>query len=384
MFLIMSIPLFFFVPEDSNSQYLLDRQIAHYFPSWEIHFDSMSGGIRTSQGCLDLLNWYIDLDTKFEVNFSRILGLRYRNKYLGDYKNQICDHRFEPFFQLKKNLRLLFTVTTHYYKGEDELGFGFFLGKDYLNFLEMFIIAEDFDRNFSLQHMYPGEDKIIYKQHPIKLQTHFNKYWDTGHLSLKFDVSNRYRLQSTEPWDVYPRAYTEEGLHRYFYTRFWQDINKLRLGTIVDLKQSELYQVDTTRIYNENIFEIIVEPMISYKLTEKWIPNLYLTYNYKTDDDSIHIFSSFEDSLFHYKRDVYAYLIDVEFHPGGNFIWHFGMQRQFYYNNQGEEFTDRRLLLGFEYRYKNIWFYFIEAMEGDFPTPKWLHNHTYVQLMLKF
>ncbi len=373
-----------FVPEDSNSQYLLDRQIAHYFPSWEIHFDSMSGGIRTSQGCLDLLNWYIDLDTKFEVNLSRILGLRYRNKYLGDYKNQICDHRFEPFFQLKKNLRLLFTVTTHYYKGEDELGFGFFLGEDYLNFLEMFIIAEDFDRNFSLQHMYSGEDKIIYKQHPIKLQTHFNKYWDTGHLSLKFDVSNRYCLQSTEPWDVYPRAYTEEGLHRYFYTRFWQDIDKLRLGTIVDLKQSELYQVDTTRIYNENIFEIIVEPMISYNLTEKWIPNLYLTYNYKTDDDSIHIFSSLEDSLFHYKRDVYAYLIDVEFHPGGNFIWHFGMQRQFYYNNQGEEFTDRRLLLGFEYRYKNIWFYFIEAMEGDFPTPKWLHNHTYVQLMLKF
>ena len=373
-----------FVPEDSNSQYLLDRQIAHYFPSWEIHFDSMSGGIRTSQGCLDLLNWYIDLDTKFEVNLSRILGLRYRNKYLGDYKNHICDHRFEPFFQLKKNLRLLFTITTHYYKGEDELGFGFFLGKDYLNFLEMFIIAEDFDRNFSLQHMYSGEDKIIYKQHPIKLQTHFNKYWDTGHLSLKFDVSNRYRLQSTEPWDVYPRAYIEEGLHRYFYTRFWQDIDKLRLGTIVDLKQSEFCQVDTTRIYNENIFEIIVEPMISYKLTEKWIPNLYLTYNYKTDDDSIHIFSSLEDSLFHYKRDVYAYLIDVEFHPGGNFIWHFGMQRQFYYNNQGEEFTDRRLLLGFEYRYKNIWFYFIEAMEGDFPTPKWLHNHTYVQLMLKF
>ena len=124
--------------------------------------------------------------------------------------------------------------------------------------------------------------------------------------------------------------------------------------------------------------------VIPYKLTEKWIPNLYFTYNYKTDDNSIHISSSLEDSLFYYKRDVYAYLIDVEFHPDGNFIWHFGMQRQFYYNNQGEEFTDRRLLLGFEYRYKNIWFYFVEAMEGDFPTPKWLHNHTYVQLMLKF
>ncbi|MBA7552636.1 hypothetical protein ES705_45206 [subsurface metagenome] len=84
-----------FVPEDSNSQYLLDKQIIHYFPSWEIHFDSMSGGMRTSQGCLDLLNWYIDLDTKFEVKLSKIFGIRYRNKYLGDYTNHISD-RFIP------------------------------------------------------------------------------------------------------------------------------------------------------------------------------------------------------------------------------------------------------------------------------------------------
>lgn len=384
MFLIMSIPLFFFVPEDSNSQYLLDKQIIHYFPSWEIHFDSMSGGMRTSQGCLDLLNWYIDLDTKFEVKLSKIFGIRYRNKYLGDYTNHISDHRFEPFFQVKKNLKLLFTITTHYYKGEDELGIGFFLGKDYLNYLEMFIITENFDRNFSLKDVPPGEDKIIYKRHPIKLKTHFNKYWDTRHLSLKFDVSNRYLLQSTEPWFVFPVAYTEKGLHWCFYARFWQDIDKLRLGTIFDLKQFEFHQFNTTRIFGESISEIIIEPMVAYKLTEKWIPNLYLTYNYKTKDDSIHVFSSLEDSLFHYKRDIYAYLLDVEFHPGGNFIWHFGMQRQFYYNNQGREFNERRLLLAFEYRYKNIWFYFVEAMEGDFPIPKWLHNHIYVQLMLKF
>jgi hypothetical protein len=81
---------------------------------------------------------------------------------------------------------------------------------------------------------------------------------------------------------------------------------------------------------------------------------------------------------------VFAYLVDVEFSPGGNFIWHFGTQREFYSNNQGREFRDRRINLGVEYRYKNIWFYLVEAMEGDFPTPKYLHNHTYVHLMLKF
>ena len=90
------------------------------------------------------------------------------------------------------------------------------------------------------------------------------------------------------------------------------------------------------------------------------------------------------DSLFNYQRDVYAYMIDLEFRPGGNFIWHAGMQREFYCNNQGWEYTERRLLIGFEYRYKNVWFYFVEAMEGDFPTPKWMHNHTYIQLMVKF
>lgn len=374
--------LFSYVPEDSNSQYLLDKQLDHYFPSWEVWFDSTSGGLRTSQGCLDLLNWYIDIDTKFEVMLAKWLGLRYRNKYLGDYANHISDHKFEPFFQLKKNLRMLFSVSTHYYKGEDELGIGFFLGKDYLNFLEIFIVAEDFDRNFSLKDIPDGPDRIVYKQHPIMLRTHFNKYWHTGHISLKFDVSNRYRLESSLYMPVDP-YYLEKGLHRYFYIRFWQDIKRFRLGGMFDLGQSELYQHDTTGVLDEDVFEIIAEPMIAFKINEKWRPHLYLTYNYKTDD-YIHSTNMIYDSLYNYQRDVYAYLIDVEFHPGGNFVWHFGTQRQFYYNNQGREFKERRINIGFEYRYKNIWFYFVEAMEGDFPTPKWLHNHTYVQLMLRF
>jgi len=362
-----------YAPEDSNAHYLMDKQLAHYFPAWEIRFDSTSGGLRTSQGCLDLLNWYINLETKFEVYLSRIFGLRYRNHYLGDYANHITDHRFEPFFQLKDDMRLLFTIAPHYYKGEDEIGIGMFFGRNYLNFLETFIIVEDFDRNFSLMNTPGGPDKIIYKQHPIKLKSYFNKYWQTGHLTLQFEVTNRYNLQSTEDLDSYPRAYTERGLHRFFYTRFWQDINKLRLGGIFDLKQSEFFKMDTSRTTEEDIFEIVIEPMIAYKLNEKWVPTLYLTYNYKTEQDTSY-----------YQRDIYAYYLDVEFHPGGRFVWHFGTQRQFYYNNQEKNFKERRFTLGLEYRYKNVWFYFVEAMEGDFPTPKWLHNHTYVQLLIRF
>ena len=381
--MIFLLPLMFIVPEDSNCQDLLDYQLAHYFPAWELHFDSAQNAIRTSQGCLDLLNWYIDLNTKFEASLSNWMGVRYRNEFIGDYGNHIDNHRFEPFFQPYEKLRLLFTITTHYYKGDNEIGLGYFIGKDYLNFLELFVIADDFDRNFSLKDV-PGAEKVIYKHHPIMLRTNFSKYWQTGHLAVKFELSNRYRLQSSDIEPGQGLNYLERGQHRYFYTRLWQDIGRVRFGTIFDLRHSTFLQQDTASVFDNDQFEITAEPMLSYIISRKWKPALYLSYNYKTQYDSLHTFENSEDSLLDYDRNVYAYLIDLEFHPGGNFIWHAGMQRQFYYNNQGREFAERRLILGFEYRYKNIWFYFVEAMEGDFPTPKWLHNHTYVQLMVRF
>ena len=140
--MIFLLPLMFIVPEDSNGQDLLDKQLAHYFMDWEMYFDSVPGAMRSSQGCLDLRNWYIDLNTKFEVSLSKIMGFRYRNEYFGYYDNHISNHRFEPYFQIRDNLRFLFTITTHYYKGEDELGIGFFLGKDYLNYLEFFLVSQ--------------------------------------------------------------------------------------------------------------------------------------------------------------------------------------------------------------------------------------------------
>lgn len=382
--MIFLLPLMFIVPEDSNGQDLLDKQLSHYFMDWEMCFDSVPAAMRSSQGCLDLRNWYIDLNTKFEVSLSKIMGFRYRNQYFGYYDNHINDHRFEPYFQIRDNLRLLFTITTHYYKGEDELGIGFFIGKDYLNYLEFFVIAEDFDHNFSLQNVQASADKITYWQHPIKFVARFNKYWRTGHLTLHADVSNRYRLQSNEV-ELGPTPYFQEkGLHRYFYTRAWQDIGKFRIGGICDLRQSEFFSQDTASVFRNDKYELIVEPALCFRLSDKWTPSLYFTYNYKTHNDSLYSRDPGTDSLFDYQRDVYAYMIDLEFRPGGNFIWHAGMQREFYCNNQGREYSERRLLIGFEYRYKNVWFYFVEAMEGDFPTPKWMHNHTYIQLMVKF
>jgi hypothetical protein len=372
-----------YAPEDSNSQYLLDKQLAHYFPAWDLQYDSTINGMRTSQGCLDFWHWYIDLETRLEADLASWLGIRYRNRYHGDYGQHVSNHHFEPYFQLDENVRFLFTVAPHYYKGEDELGIGLSLGRNYINYFETFLIVEDFDRNYSYKNTPAGPDKIIYDIFPVKWQTRFNKYWHSGHLACSVELTNRYWLRDTDLSFRYPPYFHEQGLHRYFRTRLWQDVGKLRCGFILDLQAEELYHIDTSRAHTEDIFEMLIEPMLAYSINDKWKPTFYFTYNNKNEDASLRLFPLSVDSVVHYTRDIYAYLLDLVFHPGGSFVWHFGMQQQFYENNLGRSFNDRRFTLGLEYRYKNIWFYIVEAMEGDYPMPHWLHNRTYVQMMVK-
>lgn len=363
--------IFAYAPEDSNYQYLLDKQLAHYFQSWDAVFDSTKNGMRTSQGCLDLLNWYINLELRYEASLSKILGIRYKNHYVGDYDNHISNHYFQPFFQLSEKIRLFLSITTHYYKGEDEIGIGYFLGRDYINFVEIFLQVENFDRNFSLQHTPDGPNKIVYKdfRYPVRLKAIINKNWKTGRLRAEMTTGTRYRLESTDE----PATFKEEGDSHSGFLRVWQDVGKFRFSLLNEFKLSSKETSDLYTNSSRKIFDLTPELQITYRIKEKWVPNLYLTYNYKRADDTLL-----------YERNVFAYLIDLEFHPGGNFVWHFGTQRNFYKNSLGFETKERRINLGFEYHYKNLWFYFVEAMEGDFPTPKYLHNHTYVQLMLRF
>ena len=180
-----------YAPEDSNSQYLLDKQLAHYSPSWDAYFDSANNGIRTSQGCLDFWHWYIDLETRLEADLASWLGMRYRNRYVGDYGQHVSNHHFEPYFRVRDNVRFLFTVAPHYYKGEDEIGLGLFLGKDYINHLETFFIVEDFDRNYSYKDLPDGPDKITYQTFPVKWQVRANRYWQGGHVALNLELTNR-------------------------------------------------------------------------------------------------------------------------------------------------------------------------------------------------
>ncbi|MEO0123116.1 MAG: hypothetical protein ABIL69_03840 [candidate division WOR-3 bacterium] len=363
--------VFAYAPEDSNYQYLLDKQLAHYFQSWETAFDSTKNGMRTSQGCLDLLNWYINLELRYEAYLSKILGIRYQNRYIGDYDIHISNHYFQPFFQLKENTRLFLSITTHYYKGEDEIGIGYFRGYNYLNFFEFFLLVENFDRNFSLQDMTDGPDKIIYKglNYPIKIKTIFNKKWSTGRFKAEIELGRRYQLESTDK----PSTFREEGYRHTAFIRCWQDVGIFRIGILNECKIYFKKKDNAGFEISEKIFDAMPELQITYLKSKKWIPNLYLTYNYKNEIDTLH-----------YERNVFAYLLDLEYHPGGNFVWHFGTQRNFYQNNQGIEIKERRINVGLEYHFKNVWFYLVEAMEGDFPTPKYMHNHTYLHFMLLF
>ncbi|HEX7319344.1 MAG TPA: hypothetical protein VF399_03170 [bacterium] len=382
LFLILS----YIAREDSNCQYLLDKQLAHYFPAWECYFDSSYNGMRTSQGCLDLLNWYIDLQTRYEVLLSRRIGLRYRNHYRGDYNDHINNHYFDPLLKLNENFKLILSITTHYYKGENEIGVGYQWGKDYMNFMETFISVENFDRNFSLKASPEGPDKFTYSglAYPIKLITTINKTWTHGRLNLDCDLSTKYKMHST--------ILTEEGWNRKANLRVWHDIKQWQFGIISNLQLSDIEKhvndyAETTSVYELRSFEMINEPMIAWQINAKWKPVVYFTYDFKTvEEESLSVDQSYE-------RNIFAYLVDLEFSPGGRFIWHLGTQRQFYESNctdlsigetNHREFKERRINVGLEYRYNNFWFYLVEAMEGDFPTEKYLHNHTYLQMMLKF
>ncbi len=374
--------------EDSNSHYLLDKQLAHYLPAWECCFDSSYNGMRTSQGCLDLLNWYIDIQTRYEVSLSRKIGLRYRNHYRGDYNDHMNNHYFDPFLRLSDNSKLMLSITTHYYKGENEIGIGYQHGRDYVNHIEAFVSVANFDRNFSLKASPEGPDKYTYSglAYPIKLITTINRTWTHGRLYFDCDLGAKYKMRST--------TLTEEGWNRKANLRVWQYIKRLQLGYLSNLQLSEIIQhrnnyAETTTVYKLNTLEMINESMIAYQINEKWKPVIYLTYDYK---------NAREDSLLllgqqQYTRNIFAYLVDLEFSPGGRFVWHLGTQRQFYESNYtdsgiGEtnhrEFKERRINVGLEYRYNNFWFYLVEAMEGDFPTEKYLHNHTYLQMMMRF
>jgi hypothetical protein len=357
----------------------MDKQIAYFSPDWEARYDSTVNGLRVVQGCLDLVNWYIDLELRYEARLADWMGLRYRNLSFDDYGSHISDHYFEPFFQIRPDQRLFLSITTHYNKGENQLGIGYKLGRDYVNYLETFIIAEHFDHNFSLMNIPSGPTKYVYRVFPIKWRTTFTKNWPTGRLRLDWELSDRYRLESTDT----PVTYRQEGIHYNASVRFGQEFRPLYYGLIAMAQYRDTIYSDPSSVFEncweKSYMEYFIEPAFGWRVSDRWRPILNLTYNHKENRDRLPMVIN----------DVWAYFLDVEwrtnwhFLPGRLFV-HLGTQREFYTDNRAWRYKERRLNVSLDYRYKNLWFNLHEAMEGDFPTPKWMHNHTYVQLIVNF
>jgi hypothetical protein len=212
---------------------------------------------------------------------------------------------------------------------------------------------------------------------PIDWRGTLTKNWTGSRLNLKWEITVPYKLESTDD----PVTYRETGSRRYLYGRFWKDFNRFRIGALAEYRYKTLETTDRSYRFENTYDEILAEPMAGYRLTDRWMPNLYLTFNMKSNEDTMLV-----------ENRCFAYYFDLEYRPTpprnpdstGVFVWHFGTQRQFFTDNRDRNFRERRLNLSLEYRYKNIWFNLHEAMEGDFPTPKYLHNHTYLQMMLKF
>lgn len=360
-----------YAPEDSNCHYVMDQQLAYFKPDWEMMFDSTGSGMRCSQGCLDIRNWYIDLELRHQAMLSRLLGLRYRNHYRGDYEDHVTDHFFEPFFPLGRSQYLFFSITVHYYKGEDDLGIGHVWGDDYLNRWENFIVVENFDRNFSVQSVANGYENRVYDvpRFPVKWWSDLHLSWDRGFLHAGARVGPEYRILSTDP----DHNYQEEGSDNTADLRLHHEVGRCLCGyRMTALMRSRDIQ-DSARTSSVNITDLLAEPMLGYGLSEKWELSGYFTYNYKVEEDTAR-----------YERNTWSIMAEAWFRPGGSLSWRFGAQQQYCETTLRDGFWERRLLVGLEYRTPKIWFYLVEALEGDWPIPKTPHNHTYVQVMYRF
>ncbi len=368
-----------FVPEDSNYHHVMDQQLIVYLTDWQVRWDSTENGLRTVQGCLDLRYWHLDIDTRFQTDIAPWIGLRYRYRNYGFYNRRVDNNYFEPFFPIKPGQRLFISVTTHFYKGDNQFGLGYSFGRTYLNHLETFLIAEHLDRNFSLQHEEDGPDKIVYSMFPLVWHTELIQNWRTGRLGLAFEVSNTYRLASTD----HPASFWEKGRRTMASFSFRQDIRRSRFTAWYNMEDRWLIRSDST-FTGSNGFTTaegfhFIHTGYGYKINDRWRPTAYLTYNTNRAED---------DTAYN-KTNVWAYMLDVEYRTPWHFMpgaWivTFGTQQEFYTDTGAREFHERRFNVNLEYRYNKFWFRFMEAMEGDWPMPGNIHNHTYVQMMLTF
>ncbi|HIE05956.1 MAG TPA: hypothetical protein EYP58_04055 [bacterium (Candidatus Stahlbacteria)] len=356
-------------PEDSNNMYLIDQMLVVPEEQFIVAYDSAVSGLFTTQGCLDLMNWYIKLDIKHDAWLSSWLGLRYRYRKIGDYDRSADEHRFEPTFKIgKQNLHLM--IIPRYYKGGDEIGIGYSTGSDYLNYLQLFLSVPDFDRNFSLRDTPDSLPRYKYKRFPIRLSLELRRRWGVGY--FKF-IINRI-LPSFQIWEGQESIRSDEFGYSAYLTS-WH--GRFNLGFAADYNVQNERNFDmVARVFNgDSLSWFEVQPWVGFRISKRW--TVFFRYRVET--------KWHKDDLSDYHREGNSQYLDIHYRMSDHYLWHFGYQGEYLESGMLKIVNNHRFVVGLEYDFNRGRFVLWEGIEADRP---WriarFHNHTYLSFLVNF
>lgn len=365
-------------PEDKCEIYLVDMNIAKFYPDWELAYDSVPQGFRTSHGCLDLIKWYAFYEAKLIFPLYKNFGARYFYKRIDDYGINYYQHRIEPYLRFK-NLWLFLEAVPYFYKYNDEAGIGIGYIKNWLNYIEFFFILKDFDRNFASRFTEEGEELMLYSQVPFRFEIKARK------------VSERIRLKLNHTFTTLGKRVYKNPIN-YITERFdsiWSSttvefspFRNIWIGVLFNCRREQRVFNQFTpekKIKYDTLFSYYLEPFLSLENKKNKVIFEYtlLPKNHLTDTSSY--IRNWRGINIKYRRDISSIF---KFWVGYQRSW-----RKRIYN--GEEVEDKRkkqsrLIFSIEFTFKNGTRLILhEGIEMDGSIEyrlKHPHNHTYILL----
>lgn len=368
--MILSLLFLYLAPEDSNNLYLMDRMLTVPEERFMIGYDSLSSGLYTNQGCLDLLNWYIELDIKHDIWLSNKVGIRYRYRKLGDYTRRIDKHRFEPTFKAGRG-RIHLMIIPEYYKGGDEIGIGYSTGVGYLNYCQFFLSIPGFDRNFSLRDTPDSLPKYRYHRFPVRLSLDLRRRWDKGYLKFVIDKT----LQSFQAWEGHESKKSEELGFSIYLTSWHGRFNLGFAGDYREHKERDFHMVGERGFVGDSLNWFEVQPWIGFRFSDQ----LSGYFRYRVDTKR-HLTEDFD-----YHRGGNSQYLDFHYQVSDQYLWHLGYQGEYVKSGELKIVNNHRFVVGLEYIFKKGRFVLWEGIEADRPFRIIrFHNHTYLSFLVSF
>lgn len=278
--LIFSFFLIMAVPEDSNELYLMDMNWTTFPSEWDLAYDSSLFAFRSTQGCLDLIRWYIVYEIKFRYPLYKGFGVRYSYYEKDDYDEVIKRHRIEPFLKLKGNYFGHLMVTPNFGKIEDEIGAGISWFPDPLNYWEFFFIVKDFDNNFSLQRTRTGEEKDLYTDlaYPYKLTLEFRKEFKYFRVKNYTEYVTTAKKELQDPENHRTKYFSSYRGYGRIETK---PMERMMIGTVWEYNGSEEKSEFTDSVTSDTLRKWMVEPYLSFFFTDKWELNIQFRFTEK-------------------------------------------------------------------------------------------------------